>query len=126
MNKEEKEAIEKLKKQEALSFEELKEKVNKEKIADLLITRKTYTDTLLNLIDKLQKEIEHKQETIDRILKELEEFYEKYDVISKEKIRNKIKELEDMKFELTDEQGYWGKLDIEAQIEVLEELLGDE
>ena len=41
-------------------------------------------------IDKLQKELQHKQETIDKILKELEEFYKKYDIISKDKIKEAL------------------------------------
>ena len=81
-------------------------------------------------IDKTQKEnevlkeeIEHKQETIDKIIKELEEFYEKYDVISKDKIRNKIKQAEEVLENLDNEQNIIVQ---KIVINYLKELLGDD
>ena len=45
--------------------------------------------------------------------------------ISKDKIREKFENLKDKEQEMTDGQGYWGRTDLQAQIEVLEELLGE-
>ena len=73
--------------------------------------------TLLNLIEKQQKEIEElKSKT--QIISPL---YIKENYISKEAIRKKIKEI--------DENGYWDFLeerDCEKTINILKELLGDE
>lgn len=52
--------------------------------------------------------------------------YNKKHFVNKEKIENKIEELEDYIQENSDEQGYWGEKsqeEIYAKIEVLQELL---
>lgn len=85
-------------------------------LKDLENKSQAWARIILRLINRLQKEIEQKQETIDKIMKELEEFYKKYDIISKDTIRNKIKELEEPDF---------AEYPIEKTIEVLKELLGE-
>ena len=44
----------------------------------------------------------------------------------KDNIKRKLEELKEKEQELTDEQGYWGDSELLKQIELLEELLGDE
>ena len=92
-------------------------------------------DTILNLIEKQQKEIEelkeeNKQYKIqeDLTFKCLEKTKYMSNYISKDKIREKIENLENYIQENSDEQGYWGsehQEDIYAKIEILEELLGE-
>ena len=50
--------------------------------------------------------------------------YENYIPVSL--VEEKIEELKDNEEELSDEQGYWGGSDLLAQIEILEELIGEE
>lgn len=61
----------------------------------------------IDLIEKLQKEVAQ-------------------NYISKQKIKDKIKELKKKVEELTDEKGYWGGSDLLEQIKVLEEILEKE
>lgn len=90
------------------------QKENEELKEEIEIHKETEND-LEHEILRDEEEIEHKQKTIDKIIKELEEFYEKYDVISKDKIRTKIKELEN-------KRNYIHSM---YAINVLEELLGE-
>lgn len=74
--------------------------------------------TILNLIDKLQKENEQlKEENFDQV-------YMKAIADYKEKIRNKIKELEEI-YNNTDTLEIDKRLMINAEIIVLNELLGE-
>lgn len=63
---------------------------------------------------------------------ENEELKYKYDralgdlVKSKQKIKDKIEELENDIQELSDEQGYWGNNDLLIKLEILQELLEEE
>ena len=79
----------------------------------------------VNYIDKLQKELEHKQETIDKIMKELEEFYMKYDVISKDKIRELKQKLLEEGYNLTEEQRQKETEFRQGKLKAYEELLGE-
>ena len=79
----------------------------------------------VNYIDKLQKELEHKQETIDKIMKELEEFYMKYDVISKDKIRELKQKLLEEGHNLTEEQRQKETEFRQGKLKAYEELLGE-
>lgn len=66
---------------------------------------------------------EELKEKINKIIKELEEFYEKYDVVSKDKIRTKIKEYNEQR-----EKAETKEINdmFVNYIDVLEELLGDD
>ena len=46
--------------------------------------------------------------------------------MDKEEIKEKLKKLKDMEWELTDEQGYWGGSKLQEEIEKLEEMLDNE
>lgn len=121
MSEEEKEAIEIIKKE-----------ITKPETTPLEVYV-TDIKMLLHIIDKQQKEIE-----------ELKDNLEKFEVsyalcvndrdskaemiknsISKNIIRNKIKELEEIGQMLTAEQGYWGSPKLLNQMEILKELLGE-
>lgn len=54
------------------------------------------------------------------IIKELEQDY-----VPKAIIKNKLKELENKEKEMSDEQGYWGSMELLAEINTLQELLGE-
>ena len=86
MSEEEKKAINKLKIGEKIEIYELIRTFKREGIENFVITRKKYVDTVLNLIDNQQKEIEE--------LKEVKWYYE-ISRVPKDKIRAKIKEYED-------------------------------
>ena len=82
----------------------------------------------LNLIEKLQKENEEKDKKILG-----RKFYEvdlnellKENYIRKDKIRKELEELKNKEQELSDGQGYWGSSDLQAQIEILEDILEEE
>lgn len=77
MNEEEKEAIEKFRYGSPQNYQAVIRKIKHDKITDVAVTRKKYIDTILNYIDKLQKELQHKQETIDKLQKENKELKEK-------------------------------------------------
>lgn len=88
------------------------------------------TETVLNLIDKQQKEIEKNKKIFIQYEKRVNELEREIAInsISKDKIREKIENLENYIQENSDEQGYWGSKhqeDIYAKIEILEELLGE-
>lgn len=146
MNEEEKDAIEKLTNGEKITFFELIRKMKKEGIERFIVTRPEYIYIILNLIEKLQKENKTLKEYIT-IAPNLDEMtatkyrniqqeaymqgraeeqrkaeqiiYENY--ISKEKIRYKIKKLNE-KGEM-----YKGNIDerfsIESKINILQELI---
>ena len=91
-------------------------------------------ETIFDLLEKQQKEIERLEKTIDEnIIIEPDETgcHEELnihikDFIPKDTIKEKIEELKDKEQEFTDDQGYWGDSSIQHKIEILEELLGDE
>jgi len=79
---------------------------------------------LLHIIEKQQKEIEELNEVLKG--KTMRIAFENIDnFISKDKIKNKIKELEEIGQMLTAEQGYWGSPKLLNQMEILKELLGE-
>lgn len=86
---------------------------------------------LLHIINNQQKEIEKYKNVIDNRdftwKQKYEETFEyvKEEFISKDKIREKIKELEEIGQMLTAEQGYWGSPKLLNQMEILKELLGE-
>lgn len=99
--------------------------------------------TLLNLIEKLQKENEEKTtillagaEKVKQLEKENKDLKaDNYELnnritdllenIPVQKVKDKIEELKKKVEELTDEQGYWGGSDLLEQIKVLQELVGE-
>ncbi len=61
------------------------------------------------------------------LLRELQNLRRKLtDSIPKSKVKEKIEELREKEELLSDEQGYWGGSDLLAQIDILQELLGDD
>ena len=62
LSEEEKKAIEKLSNGEKIELISLIRVFKREGIENFVITRKEYIDTILNLITKLQKEVEHQKE----------------------------------------------------------------
>ena len=58
----------------------------------------------------------------DQVRHDTEDVEQNY--ISKYKIKEKLEELKDKEKEMTCGQGYWGGSDLQAKIEILEELLG--
>ena len=75
--------------------------------------------TLLNLVEKQQKEIEvFKRYTVDCRELEIET-----NNAWEDKIKERLKKLKEKEQELSDEQGYWGGSELQARIEELEELL---
>lgn len=105
-------------------------------------------DTLrntLDLIKKIQQELQAEKEKNKELVFRVNQlhnallqvsqvqinnsFYrndKKHSFISKDKIKEKLKELKDIEQELTDEQGYWGSGALQEKIELLEELLEEE
>ena len=127
MNKEEKEVIEKFRYGAPLNYQTVIRKLKHDKITDVAITRKEYIDTILNYIDKLQKENEKLKEEIKDLIKENHKHIDYIASMKKkheDKIRTKIKELEDIKNKNID---YCSKdyFQLERTIEVLKELLGE-
>ena len=141
------EVIEKFRYGTPLNYQTVIRKLQHDKITDVAITRKEYIDTILNYIDKLQKELKDSinarfelQRRIDKTQKEnevLKEVHKEFatlcrelktddtlmsaksvmeKVVSKDKIRNKIKELEKTKNYIISMYA----------IGILEELLGDD
>lgn len=135
MSEEEKEAIDKLSgKQNETTWVDTIRKIKREEINDAVITRQKYITTILNLIEKQQKEIEEFYREIninteihkrDMKIKELEEVNNclhessKELFISKDKIREKTKELEKKK-NCGNSIVFW---EISSQIDLLKELL---
>ena len=68
MNKEEKEAIEKFRYGAPLNYQTVIRKLQHDKITDVAITRKEYIDTILNYIDKLQKENDELQADKNKLI----------------------------------------------------------
>ncbi len=63
MNEEEKKAIEKLSEQKnETTWNDTIRQIKREEITDVVVTRQKYITTILNLIDKQQKEIEELKE----------------------------------------------------------------
>lgn len=119
-----------LSKKEKEIIEDLKECENchyKDKENCLCEVNYVYKRIILGIIEKQQKEINEKDKLlkfnrnyINKLEQDLFENASNY-VISKEAIREKIKEI--------DENGYWDFLeerDCEKTINILKELLGDE
>ena len=99
---------------------------------DPFYTTKIAIDTVLNYIEKLENRLKEKENIIKKTSLEAQKYFDMLmeveygrDTIPKQKIRDKIEELKDKEQELSDEQGYWGGQDLLAQIEILEELLGE-
>ena len=86
-------------------------------------------EELIKIVKQQQKEIEDLRIIADDIEEhnivytDTPEFEERF--ISKNKIRDKIKELEEIGQMLTAEQGYWGSPKLLNQMEILKELLGE-
>lgn len=121
MTEEEKKAIEKLSsKQNETTWVDTIRQIKREEINDAVITRQKYITTLLNLIQKQQKEIEELKNKIAKRqwvkVKENGEV-EPLFYISKDKIRDKIKELEKEK------DLYFEKQIMQGKIDLLKELL---
>lgn len=100
MNKEEKDAIEKLTNGEKITFFELIRKMKREGIERFIVTRPEYVYIILNLIEKLQKENEElKNKLLDtlegqKVIKEETPKYIKENYISKDKIKEILEETE--------------------------------
>ena len=110
MNEEEKEAVEELKKQLRLAM-------NIDDIATMI--RNGYAQTLLNLIEKLQKENEKLKKLHMQDNKHLDFIME--NSITVQKVKDKIEEIQ--------EEGYWlftTDRDSDKCVEVLQELLESE
>ena len=130
MSDEEKKAIEKLSsKQNETTWVDTIRQIKREEINDAVITRQKYITTILNLIEKQQKEIEKlKQEMEERLIgrEEITKYEMGYEIennyISKDKIRDKIKELENKK-NCGNSIVFW---EISSQIDLLKELLEEE
>ena len=127
MNKEEQEVIEKFKNAKTQNYQEVIRKIKHDNINDIAITRKEYIDILLNYIDKLLEENEELKEEIYNLIKENHKHIDYIASMKKkheDKIRTKIKELEDIKNKNID---YCSKdyFQLERTIEVLKELLGE-
>ena len=127
MNKEEQKVIEKFKNAKTLNYQTVIRKLKHDKITDIAITRKEYIDTILNYIDKLLEENEELKEEIYNLIKENHKHIDYIASMKKkheDKIRTKIKELEDIKNKNID---YCSKdyFQLERTIEVLKELLGE-
>ena len=89
-------------------------------------------DIVSNYIEELEKRLKEKENIVKKSSLEAQKYFDMLmeveygrDTIPKQKIRDKIEELKDKEQELSDEQGYWGGQDLLAQIEILEELLGE-
>lgn len=101
-------------------------------------------EELLKIYNKQQKEIEVWKETEndyehelarkDEEIKKQQKEIEKYknvilnlnnNWVSKEELKNILEKLKDKEREMSDEQGYWGGSELQAKIEILEELLGE-
>ena len=135
MSEEEKKAIEKLKEGKKIGIYEVIRTFKKEGIENFVITRKKYIETILNLIEKQQKEIENLKELMahkNGYTKQLEEdLFENASnyVISKDKIREKIEEYKKSKnFKEVDEYGeiIEGEIIYKDIVEALQELLKEE
>lgn len=100
----------------------------------------SYIDLVMNagkkafeIINKQKKEINVKDKEINILdeaysgaIKESKKWFDiSKNSVSKETIKNKIKELKDKEQEFTDEQGYWGDSSIQHKIEILTELLDE-
>lgn len=81
-------------------------------------TQHKNVDILLKLIEKLKKESEDLRVQGSIV-------YLDYKIL-KDKIREKLEELKNKEQELSDGQGYWGSSDLQAQIEILEDILEEE
>lgn len=104
MNEEEKKAIEKLTNGEfvKITIQELMRKMKKEGVERFVITRPEYIYTILNLIEKLQKEneelrglIAHKNGYTKKLEEDLFENCSNY-VVSIQKVKDKIEEYKKM------------------------------
>lgn len=78
---------------------------------------------LFEAIMKIADERDKLKTENEELEKEMTDFRDCW--LHKDKIREKIEELEDKIQENTDEQGYWGSSDYETQIDILQELLED-
>lgn len=124
MNEEEKKAVERI---EDTFYSDLGKGINK--FQKITLYKDSIRDVriLLNLIEKLQKEneevkrlIAHKNEYTKKLEEDLFENAENY-VISKQKVKDKIEEIQ--------EEGYWlftTDRDSDKCVEVLQQLLGKE
>lgn len=122
-----------------MSEERIKERCKREdialKIVEGFLEKHCDKDTELyysleTLLDLYQKEKEKNRLLIEGKFREVADknSYIKDNYISKDKIKEKIENLEGYIQENSDEQGYWGsehQEDIYAKIEILEELLGE-
>ena len=127
MNEEERKAI------EILNTFELRRKTKKYK--EISLEDSQSVEMLLNLIEKLQKENEKlKNKLLDtlegqKVIEEETPQYIKENYISKEKIEDKVRELERYIQENSDDEGYFGDINpsiIYAQTTMLEEILKEE
>lgn len=122
MSEEEKEAIEILKEFKETGFHTLRYKYNKDRL-DCNVMIENTIETILNLIEKQQKEInELKEINADLVKTRIEDFKElnriqQEDFISKDKIEDKIKDLEKEK------DLYFEKQIIQGKIDFLKDLL---
>ena len=170
MSEEEKKAIDKLSgKQNETTWVDTIRQIKREEITDAVITRQKYITTILNLIDKQEKEIDEWQQAYikennywlkfrnkinkianndkdcsdNEVIKAVQELKEKNaslqkeiklmksinindKYISKDKLKNKIEELENK----IDGDDYWKYttqqyVGMQYQVEILEELLED-
>lgn len=136
MSEEEKRAIEKLTNGEKVTIQELMRKMKKEGIERFVVTRPEYIYIILNLIEKLQKEneelrLEEKRRIIGRYGDtEIHKVINKVladDYISKQKVKDKIEELEKGPLKINENNKYYYETDAYNKIiiQVLQELLDE-
>lgn len=120
--------------------EELKEDIKEyEKTFDIF-NRRTYRkkyleerraeqpDLLFPDADEIYKryyELKEENEILEAVKDEAIRRYN-FETISKQKVKNKIEELEKEIQELSDEQGYWGDNELLIKLETLQEVLEEE
>lgn len=101
MKEEERKAIEKLKTGKKIGIYELIRTFKKEGIENFVITRKKYIDIILNLIEKLQKELNQEKEKNkglrDKSNKLIEVTNLYLNSVPNSKIREQLKKLDNMK-----------------------------